>query len=346
MTVEPDLTTPKPLSSDVELASTGSTFARQIIARPELAVIAFTILFVLFVATQGTSFFTPLNLANLFRDWSFLAIVASFTAIVFVAGGLDLSVGSTLMAGAMSSAAVAASGAGTPAAIAAGLVTGAFIGLINGLLINLASLPPIIVTLGTLFIVRSLVTTISEGKPVSPLPDDFVVIGQSSLWGIPVVVLAALIVCAIAFVILHLMIFGWNVRAIGGNRDAARNAGIKVIRTSVIVYVLSGTAAAFAGTLLAARLGAGSTTLGNGYELQAIAATVIGGISIFGAVGSIPGAMLGALLLTILANGLVLLKVPPTLQQLAIGAVLIIAAVLDQVRRQNMFRASVKRVPR
>ncbi len=158
----------------------------------------------------------------------------------------------------------------------------------------------------------------------------------------PYLIIYAVIVAAIAFVLLHLTNFGWSLRATGGNPGAARSAGINIKRVSVIVYVLSGSAAALAGVLTSARLGSGSPTLGQGFELAVIAAAIIGGTSIAGAIGTVPGALLGALLLSVLGTGLVLLKVDPILQNLVTGIVLVLAAGLDQLRRRQMFRTSAR----
>jgi len=143
--------------------------------------------------------------------------------------------------------------------------------------------------------------------------------------------------------LLHSTTLGWNIRALGANRDAARSSGIPVRALSISLYMLSGSAAAFAGALESARLGAGTPDVGNGLELTVIAAAIIGGTSIAGGLGTIPGAVLGSLLLSVLGTGLILLHVDPTLQELATGVVLVVAAGLDQLRRRQMFRTSARR---
>lgn len=333
---------PAPTSADVAVASTRVGFGRRLLLSPALALVVVIVVFTAFGATQSPAFTNPQTWVNILREASFPMTAAVFMTIVLVSGGLDLSVGSVLVAGAMTSAALAAGGHGTIVAILGGVLVGAIVGLINGLLINYASIPAIIVTLGTLFAVRSAVTALSGGNAIGGLPDDFTAIGQGSFLGIPYVVYYALVVSAIAFFILHLSTGGWAIRALGGNRDAARSAGINVRRLSTLVYVMSGCTAAFAGVMMASRLGAGPPSIGNGFELTVIAAAIIGGTSISGAIGTIPGTMLGTLLLSVLAMGLVLLKIDPTLTNLVTGVVLIGAAGLDVFRRRQMFRASAR----
>jgi ribose/xylose/arabinose/galactoside ABC-type transport system permease subunit len=301
------------------------------------------IAFVLYGMTQSDQFYNFQTWINILRNAAFTGMVASFASIVIVSGGLDLSVGSVFAAGAMSSAALAFHGYSTVTALVCGVLLGAGLGLLNGTLVNLFDIPAIIVTLGTLFGVRSLDVYFSQGNSIGPLPERFVSIAQGEVYGIPYLIFYAVLIGAIAHVILHYMNFGWDTRAIGGNREAARSMGISVRRVSVAVYILSGAAAALAGAFQAARLGSGSPGLGSGFELQVIAAAIIGGTSISGGIGTVPGALLGALLLSVLGTGLVLLRVDPALQDLATGIVLILASGLDQLRRKQMFRASARR---
>jgi ribose/xylose/arabinose/galactoside ABC-type transport system permease subunit len=307
-------------------------------------VLALTIgLFVLYGLTQTSSFANGQVWINIFRDASFTTIVATFVAIVIIGGGLDLSVGSVFAAGSMVSAELAYHGQSPFVAFAAGTMVGAAVGLINGIIVNYFAIPAIIVTLGTLFGVRSLVVHFSQGQPVGPLPNSFTTIGQQDFLGVPYIIYVALAVALVAYLLLHATTLGWNIRALGANREAARSVGIRVRPLSICLYVCCGAAAAFAGALQAARLGAGSPALGAGLELTAIAAAIIGGTSIAGGLGTIPGAVLGAVLLSVLGTGLILLHVDSTLEDLATGVVLVLAAGLDQLRRRQMFRTSARR---
>ncbi|MER3389751.1 MAG: ABC transporter permease [Microcella sp.] len=333
----------KPAPTGVALAQVDLTWARRLMLSPALALSVVIVVFVLFGATQTPMFLNGQTWINILRDAAFLAMAASFATIVLVSGGLDLSVGSVLVAGAMTAAAIADAGFSPFTAFLAGTLVGATVGFINGMLINQFLIPPIIVTLGALFAVRAVVVASTGASPIGPLPDEFDVLGQASFMGIPLPIIVAIVVVGIAHFLLNSTNYGWSVRAIGGNREAARSAGIAVKQLSVSVYVLSGASAAFTGALIASRLGSGSPTLGQGFELQVIAAAIIGGTSISGSIGTVVGAALGALLLSVLSNGLVLLRFDPTLQNFIIGLVLVAAAGLDIFRRQQMFRISARR---
>jgi ribose transport system permease protein len=331
-----------PTHAEVPAGETHLTAVRRIALSPSLAVALTIGLFVLYGLTQTSSFASGQVWINLIQDASFTAIVASFVAILMIGGGLDLSVGSVFSAGAMVSAALAFHGQSPVVAFAGGILVGAGVGLINGGIVNYFSIPPIIVTLGTLFGVSSLVDHF-EAQPIGPLPNSFTDIGQHDLFGLPYIIYVAIIVATIAYLLLHSTTLGWSVRALGANREAARRSGIRVRALSISLYVCSGSAAAFAGALESARLGAGTPDVGNGLELTVIAAVIIGGTSIAGGLGTIPGAVLGSLLLSVLATGLILSHVDPTLEDLATGVVLVVAAGLDQLRRRQMFRASARR---
>lgn len=330
-------------AEDVQLASTSQSMMVRFLLSPSLALGLVIAIFVLFGLTQSDQFANMQTWINILRNGSFIAITACFMTLVLVSGGLDLSVGSVLAAGAMTTGALTFNGYPIAIGLIAGVAVGAVVGLINGVIINYAGINAIIVTLGTLFAVRSLVVYVSGGNPIGPLPDSFVELVAGQLFGIPYIIYYAAAVAVLAYLILHTSTFGWAVRALGGNRDAARGVGIPARRVSTIVYVLCGASAALTGALLAGRLGASSPELGSGFELQVIAAAIIGGTSISGAIGTIPGTILGALLLSVLGTGLVLLKVDPTLQDFFIGVVLVAAAGLDQFRRRQMFKTSARR---
>jgi ribose/xylose/arabinose/galactoside ABC-type transport system permease subunit len=156
-------------------------------------------------------------------------------------------------------------------------------------------------------------------------------------------VIYAVVVAIIAHIVLEYTTFGWSVRAVGGNREAAQNAGINVRRVSLAVYVLSGLSAALAGILMSARLGSGQPSVGTGFELQVISSVIIGGTSLFGGIGSVAGSALGAFVLSALTNGLILLRVDPVLENVVIGSIIIVAVALDQFRRGRMFRTIMRR---
>ncbi len=316
--------------------------ARRLLSSPEVAVAFIVLIFVAYGMTQSSQFVNPDTWINILRNAVFIAIVGCGTTYVLIAGGLDLSIGSVFMAGAVGAAAVAQAGHPPVMAIAAGVLIGIIVGLINGVLVNYAQISAIIVTLGTLFAVRALAVTATGGSPIGPLPDSFTVIGQGSLFGIPYLIYYAVAVIAVAHIVLQFTSFGWNVRALGGNALAARSMGINTRRLSTSVYIIGGALAGLAGVLMASRLGSGPPSLGGAFELQVIAAAIIGGTSIYGSIGSIPGTALGALLLSVLTTGLVILKVDPAMQNFAVGVVIILAAGLDRVRKTQMFKTSAR----
>ncbi len=326
---------------DVDLASVTQSRWRRIASSSASALILVIIVFVLLGATQNEHFLDQQTWTNILRNAVFLVIVGAGSTIVMIGGGLDLSIGSVFAAGAVSAAWAAEAGWAVPVVFMFGISTGIAVGLLNGVLVNYASIPPIIVTLGTLFAVRSLVVTLSGGNPIGPLPDEFTAVGQGEFMGLPLLIIIAAIVAILMDILLERTNFGWTVRAVGGNREGARRVGINVVRVSLATYVLGGALAAFAGVLMASRLSSGPPSLGGGFELEVIAAVVIGGTSISGSIGSIRGTVIGAILLSVLTTGLILLRVDSTLQNLFVGGVVIVAAGIDQVRKKRMFRQSV-----
>jgi ribose/xylose/arabinose/galactoside ABC-type transport system permease subunit len=327
-------------STDVERSSTDAgSFIRRIVISPQFAIVVVILVFVAFGATQSEQFLRTATWVNILRNAVFIAIVASFTTFVFVSGGLDLSVGSLFLVGAMASAGLLYAGWSIPAAVIVGSASGAVAGLINGILINYASIPAFITTLGMLYAARSLVVYVTGGQPIAPLPDAFSAIARTEVLGLPLLVVYAAVVVVIAQLLLQTTTFGGTVRAVGGNREAAGNVGINVRLISTAVYVLSGLSAAFAGVLMSARLGSGQPSLGVGFELQVISAVIIGGTSLFGGIGSVFGSLLGSLVLSILTTGLILLHIDPVLQDFVIGIIIVAAVGMDQVRRRRMYRS-------
>jgi ribose/xylose/arabinose/galactoside ABC-type transport system permease subunit len=190
-----------------------------------------------------------------------------------------------------------------------------------------------------LYAARSLVVYFTGGQPIAPLPDAFAAIARTEFLGLPLLVYYAAVIVILAQILLQTTAFGDAVRAVGGHREAASNAGINLRAVSTVVYTLSGLSAAFAGVLMSARLGSGQPSIGVGFELQVISAVIIGGTSLFGGIGSVLGSLLGSLILSILTTGLILLKIDPVLQDFVIGVIIIVAVGVDQLRRRRMFRS-------
>jgi len=293
--------------------------------------------------TGGSTFLHPGNLIDVALAFSFVAIMAVGQTIVIISAGIDLSVGSTLaLSGVvtallLNSASLSQAGpAHIPLAMLGGLAAGAAVGLLNGLLIVGVRLTPFIATLGTLSIARGLAYALSRGFPIGDLPNGFYErIGQQPLLRIPVSVWVMALITAAGVYYLTQTRWGRHVYAVGGNEQAARFAGINVGGAKIAVYSLCGLCAGTAGILMTARLGVAQSTAGLGWELDVIAAAVIGGASLMGGYGSALGALMGAAIMGTLRNGLVLLNVPDYWQMVAVGAVIVIAVALDPTRKQR-----------
>jgi ribose/xylose/arabinose/galactoside ABC-type transport system permease subunit len=282
-------------------------------------------------------FLTFNNLFNVGTQIAVIAILALGQTFVIVSGGIDLSVGSVLgLAGIVFGWATAVANLPLPAALALGVGAGASAGLINGLLITLGNLPPFIATLAMLSAARGLALVISGGVPLNPIPGPILSLGSGDLFGfVPLPVILMLVMWAITVGILYSTYAGRAMYAIGGNEEASRLSGINVSRQKLLIYTLSGLFAGIAGVLLTARLASAQPQAGFTFELDAIAAVVIGGASLSGGVGSASGTLIGALILGVLRNGLNLLNVSAFWQQVVIGAVIALAVMTDTLRRRK-----------
>jgi ribose transport system permease protein len=298
----------------------------------------FVSLIVLFVglAIASPHFLTQTNLSSVVRQTAVINIMSLGMTIIIIAGGIDLSVGAILaMAGVLGTMAMQA-GLPIPAGIAVGIVTGLGWGAVNGLLTTRLRINPFIVTLGTLGIIRGLTLIITNGLPVHRVPQAFSFLGEGNLLGVPFV-LWVLVICALlTHVILEHTRLGRYAFAIGSNPDAAVYAGVPVRFNTTAVYALGGMLTGLAGMIEASRLMTGQPAAGNGYELQAIAAVVIGGGSLHGGEGSVIGTLIGAFIMGLLSNGSDLLGVSPYLQQAIIGAVIILAVSVDELRKRKL----------
>src|SRR5258705_7718374 len=256
--------------------------------------------------------------------------------LIIVSGGIDLSVGAILAMGGLLGTMAMEKGHSIPVGVLIGILTGCFWGFVNGLLTTKLRINPFIVTLGTLGIVRGLTLIISNGLPVHQIPQSFSFLGEGVVLGVPFV-LWVLLVCAGAMhVLMEHTRLGRYAFAIGSNPDAAFYAGIPVSFIVTSVYAIGGMLTGLAGMIEASRLMTGQPTAGQGYELQAIAAVVIGGGSLQGGEGSIVGTLIGALIMGLLSNGSDLLGISPYLQQAIIGAVIILAVSVDELRKRKV----------
>jgi ribose transport system permease protein len=297
----------------------------------------FLTLLALFLALTLASpyFLTPTNLAAVVRQTAVINILALGMTLIIISGGIDLSVGAMLaLAGLLGTMAMAA-GYPVSAGILAGILVGALSGLLNGLLITRLNINPFIVTLGTLGIFRGLALMISNGLPVHRIPPSFSFLGEGTLLRVPFVLWVLLILAAAMHVLLENTRLGRHSFAIGSNPEAAYYAGIPVKFDITMAYAIAGLLTGLAGMIEASRLMTGQPTAGNGYELQAIAAVVIGGGSLRGGEGSVVGTLIGASIMGMLANGSDLLGISPYLQQAIVGGVIILAVTVDEIRKRQ-----------
>jgi ribose transport system permease protein len=312
-------------------------FVRSIGMLPVLIVLGLLIQFIGIYLTGEGRFLTWQNLSIVAQQASINAVLGAGMTFVILTGGIDLSVGSILAAAAVV-ALLVSTGLGDLGILAA-LLTGLAIGLGNGVLIAFLRLPPFIVTLGSLTAVRGLARLLGNDTTVfnSDLP--FAFIGNGTVFSIPWLVVIAFLVIVASWLILRRTVLGVHIYAVGGNEAAARLSGIKVWAVLLFVYGMSGLLAGLGGVMQAARLyAANGLQLGQSYELDAIAAVILGGTSFVGGIGSIWGTLVGALIIAVLTNGLILLGVTDVWQYIAKGAVIIGAVALDRYRLRGSAR--------
>jgi len=291
------------------------------------AIFAALLLECVFLALSTDSFLTANNLANVLRQNAFTAILAAGMTFVILTGGIDLSVGSVVGLSGVLCADMMAQGYGVFPGVAAGTVAGMVIGATNGVVITSLRVPPFVVTLAMMLIARGAAFKYTDARTISGLPASFATLSGGL---VTVAIMAG--VFALAWLTLMRTPFGRHVFAIGGNRDAAWLSGIRIDRVVLLVYVVCGLCAGLAGVLVASRLNAGYPRAGELYELDAIAAVVVGGTSLFGGRGSIWGALGGAFFVGVLNNGLNLYRVSTYDQLIVKGVVLLLAASLDRWR--------------
>ncbi|GHG36241.1 ABC transporter permease [Paracoccus aerius] len=278
-------------------------------------------------------FLTAPNLINILQQSSINACIALGMTFVIISGGIDLSVGPTAAVSAIVGATLMIAGVPIPLAVMGAIATGMACGLFNGTLVAIAGLQPFIVTLGGLSLYRALALIFTGGNPIFGIPTEFRDAINGVVLGVPVPVIVVAVIAVILWVVLNRSPLGEYILAVGGNPEAARIAGVPVARTKITVYVLSGGLAAVAALILTGRLGAADPTMGNLWELDAIAAAAIGGASLMGGKGSVVGTLMGAVILGGLRNGLTLMNVQAFYQLLATGIIILVAMLIDRATR-------------
>lgn len=310
----------------------------QFLKRHRQPVIAALALVVIAVALSLMSeyFLTVNNIFNIGKQASINLIIALGMTIVIISAGIDLSVGS-LLALTISVAAVlnVVQGVNIVLACAIAVALTVAAGTVNGLIIQFGRVPAFIATLGTLGVGRGVVLLISRGNPSMSFPEEFLWLADGKVLGLPVPILvSAVMVLATLFVLDHTRL-GREIFALGGNEEAARLSGIPIARVRVATYAISGFCCGVGGLIFAARVGAAPPSAGTGYELNAIAAVIIGGTSLAGGKGNVLGTVVGALLMALISNGLNILEVDPYWQGIVIGAIIVVAVMLANLQRRD-----------
>ncbi len=310
----------------------------------EVGISIFIVLLVVVVSLRSPYFLTLDNFLVILLNISILAIVALAQTMVIITRGIDLSVGSMIGLVAMMVSFVIKENPdlSLPLAVLLGMALGSALGSFNGLVIAVGGVPPIIATLGTLSIYRGLVFLYSEGTWINAfeMPASFKLLAKGTPLGLPNLVIIAIIVAVIVFYFLNYVRAGRDIYAVGSNPDAAQVAGIRTQRVIFMVYVISGLACGLAGVLWASRFEAAQTNTALGFELQTVAASVVGGVSTLGGSGTVPGVLLGALLLGAIENSLTLVRISPFWQLAAQGLLILLAVVLDSLILRRLQRTS------
>ena len=295
---------------------------------------------ILFLMVLGVSLIKPVflksaNIINIFKQVAVIGTLAYGVTLIIITEGIDLSSGSVVALVGVVSASFATMGGNVFIAIFAGLFAGALCGAVNGVVIAKTGIPPFIVTLGMMTIARGAALLYSGGKPIGHINPSFLYIGAGKIGWLPVSVLIFLLMGLLSHIILRKTKFGKSIYAIGGNEKAALICGLNVKKVKVILYTYAGLMSAIGGLILTARVSSGNPTAGLSYELDAIAAAVIGGTSLSGGSGFISGTIIGALIIGVLNNGLMLLGVSPYWQQIIKGLIIVGAVVLDASRNKK-----------
>ena len=313
----------------------GGGVLRRILAFKEASILVIFFLLCAVLSLVSPYFLTVDNLTNVVRQFSMTAIISVGMTMVIITAGIDLSVGSIVGFAGCVTGWMLVDGYTVWFSIFVGLLVGILVGFVNGSLVVWIGLPPFIATLGTMGIARGLALVITRGYPIQPFPDEFLWIAQGYVGPIPVPVFVMAVVLILGHIFLSRTTSGRYLYCIGSNPVAARLSGINVNRTLMLAYTITGFVSAISAVILIARLSSAQADNGTGWELDVIAATIIGGASLGGGEGTILGAILGVLIIGTLRNGLVLMGISPFWQETVIGAVIILAVGIDKWTRQS-----------
>lgn len=297
---------------------------------------------VLFFSLATEGFFSIPNAMSMMTSWSIKGLIALGVGMVIISRGIDLSSGSVLALASVVAAMFAQnadiSKYGTPPIIVSiilACIVGIIVGALNGGLIAYTKIPAFIATLGSMMVARGLALYMTNSFPVSQLRDDFMQIGRAMIGPVPWLVIYFVIAAVIVWILLNHTVYGKNIYAIGGNENAARVSGVSVEKNLIAIYAVASLLAAIGGVLMAARTAAGNATYGSGYELDAIAAVTVGGVSHSGGIGTVGGMITGIMILAVVENGMILMGVSPYMQQVVKGLIIVGAVVYDMSKNRK-----------
>jgi ribose transport system permease protein len=316
-------------------ASSNRSLITRIIQSKESAIFLALVIIMGVISFAAPKFMSAYNLFLVSRQVSFVAIVAFGELFVILTGGIDLGVGSLMALAGMVSAYFMSTGMNIPEAVAIGLLVGLLMGAVSGALIAYGKIPPFIVTLGMLSLASGLVLGLTKGWPITNIPEKFLPVAQGAWLRLPIPVWVAAGLAVVCHVVLTYTAFGRRTYAIGGNEQATFLSGINVKKIIFTLYMISALMASIAGIILVARFNSAQADTGKGWELDAIAAAVIGGTSLAGGSGSILGVVIGACIMGVIKNGLVLMHVSSYWQTAVIGIIIVLAAGLDRFKAKR-----------
>ena len=306
-----------------------------VIKRREFTVLGLIVVLMVIFSLSTEKFMSVSNLSNLLLQLSGVAISAIGMTMVIITGGIDVSVGSILGMASVVAGKLLMAGSSFVVVVLSAIITGFGIGILNGIIISYGNVPPIIVTLGMMSMMRALMYQVLGGRWVSGIPPDIRIIGLGKWLGIPLSMWITAVLIILFSYFLSSRPTGRAIYAIGNKPEAARVSGVNLARTILIVYSLTGLLVGFAGLIYVARTGIVQTNTGSGFELEVIAAVMLGGTSVFGGKGTVIGSLLGAVLVGIIKNGMVLMNVPALSEGLVIGILILISVMIDLVRSRG-----------
>ncbi len=310
---------------------------RKLLGHTEVVIFTATLAILIFSSFFNSAVFSQYNLSTMLKQISFVTIVAFGETMVLILGDIDLSAGSTAAMAAIFSAKLMTETAINPILVLImGLALGALCGLFSGFFITKFRIIPFIITLGASQIYTGILNVVQEGRTIQGMPESFTILGQGSLWDVipyPVIFMLAIGLCL--YFVLKYTPFGRRLFAIGGNETAAKLVGINVNRSRTIVFMLSGMLSALAGMLIVARLGTAQPSVGSNWVMPAITAAVLGGTSMTGGRGSVLGTIVGALMMTVISNAIVIMRISTYWEQIVIGMVVITAVLIDSLRTRK-----------